>query len=116
VANALDLMWQGVNLLIIDPFPPGRRDPEGIHAAIWSELSDDPFVLPGDKPLTIASYQVDPIKTAYVETIAVGEALPDMALFLEGEFYITVPLEETYQTTWNVLPGEIRALLEPPAS
>ena len=78
-------------------------------------MTDDSFVLPRDKPLTLATYQVDPIKTAYVETIAAGEPLPDMALFLEGEYYINLPLEETYQTTWNVLPDEIRQLLEPAA-
>ena len=76
-------------------------------------MIDLAFELPRDKPLTLASYQAEPIKTAYVETIAVGDRLPDMPLFLYGEFGIDVPLEETYQTTWNVLPIEIRQLLEP---
>jgi len=55
------------------------------------------------------------IDTAYVEPIAVGDRLPDMPLFLYDEHYINLPLEETYQTTWNVLPVELRRLLEPPA-
>lgn len=112
VTKALDLLQQQVNLLIIDPFPPGAHDPNGIHAAIWSELTDTPFELPTDKQLTLAAYQVEPIKTAYVETIAVGDRLPDMPLFLYDEYGIDVPLEDTYQTTWNVLPVEIRQLLE----
>ncbi len=37
-----------------------------------------------------------------------------MPLFLYGEHHIYVPLEETYQTTWSVLPVEIRILLEAP--
>lgn len=112
VDKSVDLMTQGVNLLIIDPFPPGPHDRQGMHEAIWSEFTDDPFELPSDKRLTLVAYQVAPIKTAYVETISVGDPLPDMALFLEGEYYVNVPLEETYQTTWNVLPIEIRQLFD----
>ena len=40
VDNAIDILRQQVNLLIIDPFPPGRNDPQGIHAAIWDEFTD----------------------------------------------------------------------------
>jgi len=116
VAKAVALIEQQVNLLIIDPFPPCHLDPQGIHKAIWDEFTGEPFELPPDKPLTLAAYQVEPIKTAYVEPIAVGDRLPDMPLFLCGESYINVPLEETYQTTWNVLPVELRNLLEPPTA
>jgi hypothetical protein len=38
-----------------------------------------------------------------------------MPLFLYDEHYVNVPLEETYQTTWSMLPVEIRQLLETPA-
>jgi hypothetical protein len=114
VEKAADLVRQGVNLLIIDPFPPGPRDPQGVHQAIWGEFTDQPFELPAGKPLTLAAYQAEPTKTAYVEPIAVGDRLPEMPLFLYGESYVNVPLDETYQTTWNVLPAELRNLLEPP--
>ena len=62
----------------------------------------------------MASYQVAPIRTAYVEPIAIGDRLPDMPLFLHQDYYVSVPLEETYQTTWNVLPVQLRELLETP--
>jgi hypothetical protein len=71
------------------------RQKESIHAAICGELSDEPFELPKDKPQTMAAYQVEPIKTACVEAIAVGGPLPDMPLYLYGECGIEVPLEET---------------------
>jgi len=29
---------QGVHLLVIDLFPPSKRDPQGIHKAIWDEF------------------------------------------------------------------------------
>jgi hypothetical protein len=114
VDKAIDLIQQQVSLLVIDPFPPGPHDPQGIHRAIWDELTDQPFELPPDKPLTFAAYQVAPIETAYVEPIAVGDPLPDMPLFLYDELYVNVPLEKTYQTTLNVLPVELRRLLERP--
>ena len=113
VNKAVDLIWQEVNLLVVDPFPPGRHDPQGINKAICAELADTLFELPADKPLTLASYQVEPSRTAYIECIAVGDPLPNMPLFLAGEIRVDVPLEETYQTTWAVLPAELRRLLEP---
>ncbi len=106
------LIRQRINLLVIDLLPPGPRDPQGIHQVIWDEITDQPFELPPDKPLTLAAYQTAPTRTAYVTPVAVGDSLPDMPLFLHEEHYIEVPLEETYQTTWNVLPLEIRRLLE----
>jgi hypothetical protein len=113
VAKTADLIQQGVHVLVVDLFPPTRRDPQGLHKAIWDEFEDADFVLPADKPLTLASYSAGPIKTAYVESIAVGDVLPDMALFLESELYVSVPLEPTYQTTWKVFPAALKGLLEP---
>jgi hypothetical protein len=114
VEKAADLIRQGVNLLVVDLFPSSPRDPRDAHKAIWDEITDQPFGLPAGRPLTLASYQTAPTQTAYVEPVAVGQPLPDMPLFLYDEHYVNVPLEETYQTTWNVLPVEIRQLLEPP--
>jgi Protein of unknown function (DUF4058) len=113
VAKTADLIQQGIHVLVIDLFPPTRRDAQGLHKAIWDEFEDVDFVVPADKPLTLASYSASPIKTAYVESIAVGDVLPDMALFLESELYVSVLLEATYQTTWNVFPAALKGLLEP---
>lgn len=110
VAKAVDLLRQGVNLLTIDPFPPGRHDPRGLPAAIVDEFVDQAVELPADKPLTLAAYQAEP-RTVYIEPLAVGDALPDMPLFLQGERYLSLPLEETYQSTWQALPLELRKLV-----
>ena len=107
-----DLIRQGVNVLVVDPFPPGPRDPQGIHKVILDEIGDQPFELPPGKPLTLASYQAEPTRTAYVEPIAVGDPLPEMPLFLIEEWYVDVPLEETYQATWDVLPKELHRLFD----
>src|SRR5262249_9223121 len=80
VNKACELLEARVHLLVIDPFPPGPRDPNGVHAAIWEEIEDSSFRLPEDKPLTLVSYECDLTTRAYIEPIAVGDALPDMAL------------------------------------
>lgn len=111
-----DLLREGVNVLIVDLFPPGPHDSQGIHTFIWDEVPGYPFELPPGKPLTLASYQAEQTKTAYVEPVAVGDRLPEMPLFLIDEWYVNVPLEETYQTTWNVLPRELRRLFDADAA
>ena len=57
VEKAAELLRQGINLLVVDLFPPSPRDPQGIHKAIWDEICDEPFALPPDKPLTVAAYR-----------------------------------------------------------
>ena len=99
VEKAAGFLGQGIRLLVIDLFPPTRRDPSGLHKAIWDEIHEGPFELPPDKPLTLASYSAGPVKVAYVEPVAVGDALPEMPLFLEPDVYVPAPLEESYQTT-----------------
>lgn len=113
VTKARDLLDKGVHLLIVDPFPPGRRDPQGIHKAIWDEIRDDPFELPADKPLTLVSYRAGSPKTAYIEPVAVGDLLPEMPLFLNAERYVPAPLEASYAAAWEVCPRPIRDLVAP---
>lgn len=52
-----------------------------------------------------------PIGTAYVEPVAVGDTLPEIPLFLAPGVYVPVPLEATYQTTWSVFPEPLKGLL-----
>jgi hypothetical protein len=115
VDKACELLEHRIHLLIIDPFPPGRRDPGGVHAAIWQEVQDDAFGLPEDKPLTLAAYECGLTTRAYIEPVAVGDALPAMPLFLAPELYVQVPLEAAYQTAFAVMPRRWRRVLESPA-
>jgi hypothetical protein len=62
----------------------------------------------------LVAYDAGPTKVAYVEPVGVGDALPEMPLFLKPEFYVPAPLEPTYQTTWNLFPGPLKRLLEVP--
>jgi hypothetical protein len=112
VEKAAAYLRQGVHLLIIDLFPPGARDPQGIHKAIWDEFQEEDLALPPDKPLTLAAYDAGPPRVAYVELIAVGDPLPGMPLFLKPGVYVPAPLEATYQATWDVFPTVLKGLLE----
>lgn len=112
--KAVTLLQAGVHLLIVDLFPPSRRDPQGLHKVIWDRLADDDFALPADKRLTLASYAAGEEIAAYLELVAVGDALPDMPVFLTPEHYVMCPLEETYRTAWEQFPAPLRGPLEAP--
>lgn len=110
--KAVEFLLAGVHLLIVDLFPPSRRDPQGIHKVIWDRLTDEPFALPPDKPLTLAAYSAGTETVAYIEPVAVGDPLPDMPLFLTADCHVPCPLEATYQTAWDQFPTPLKGPLE----
>jgi len=112
VEKTIVFLRQGIHLLIVDLFPPSPRDPFGIHKAIWDEIHEEDFVFPKGKDRILASYEAGGEKVAYVEPVAVGDSLPDMPLFLATGMHIKVPLESTYQSTWNATPEEMRTAVE----
>ena len=113
VEKAADILNQGVNLLVVDLFPPTPRDPQGIHKAIWDEFGDEPFEAPPGKPLTVASYIGGDLPTAYVESVGLGDPLPSSPIFLSETRYIPAPLEATYMRAWAVFPSLLKELIDP---
>jgi hypothetical protein len=109
--KAVKLLQSGIHLLIVDLFPPNPRNPQGIHKVIWDRIRDEPYSLPPDKPLTLAAYAAGPEIVAYIEPVAVGDALPDHPVFLTPDHYVFCPLEATYQATWAVFPEVLKAPL-----
>jgi hypothetical protein len=110
--KAVEFLHVGIHLLIVDLFPPNRRNPQGIHKVIWDRLRDERFELPPDKPLTLAAYAAGPEIVAYVEPVAVGDVLPDRPIFLTPDYYVHCPLEATYEAAWSVFPAVLKAPLE----
>jgi hypothetical protein len=110
--KVLAALYRGYHLLLIDLNAPGPRDPQGIHGALWAEISDQPYAAPAGKPLTLVAYTAGLNKKAYVEPVAVGDALRDMPLFLDPEWYVLVPLEATYQAAYRGVPRRWRSVLE----
>jgi len=113
-AKAVDAMDAGLHLLLVDLFPPGPCDPQGMHGVIWQRLqgSDEPYDLPADEPLTLASYAAGTQVEVYLEHLAVGAVLPEMPLFLHPDRYVNVPLEATYQEAYRGMPAFWRDVLE----
>jgi hypothetical protein len=114
VDKACELLEHRIHLLIIDPFPPRRRDPSGLHGLIWGEVEDCDYSLTPEKPLTLVSYEAELVTRAYVENIGVGDVIPDMPLFLEPDGCVMVPLETTYRAAFEVQPRRWRDVLQPP--
>jgi hypothetical protein len=113
VEKALHFIRSGIHFFFVDLFAPTSRDPQGLHAAIWSEMIEYDFHSPDGKPLTVASYSCGAMRQAFVEPLAVGDELPAMPLFLQVERYVQVPLETTYQSAFDALPKRWRDVLAP---
>jgi hypothetical protein len=114
VDKAVNILRAGIHLVILDLFPPGPRNLQGIHKAIWNKFNDNDFTLPPGKPLTLASYIGGPVPEAFVEPTAVGAVLPEMPLFLTPDVYVPLPLEATYQSAWEAVPAYWREVLTAP--
>ncbi len=110
--NSVELIRQGIHLLVIDLIPPGKRDPNGLPQLIWDQISEDDLSLPPDKPLSLTSFDSGSDQVVYVETVAVGDVLPDMPLFLTTGVHVKAPLESSYQLAWSQFPDPLKPLLE----
>jgi hypothetical protein len=115
VRKAREALAEGVHLLLVDLFPPSVRDPQGIHRAVWGDDCGEDFAPPPDKPLTCVAYVGGADAEAFVEPVAVGDALPEMPLFLTPNVYVPVPLEAAYLAAWENMPSYWRGVLTAPA-
>ena len=110
VGKVVSAIEAGVHVLVVDLFPPTARDPAGLPAEIGAEWGDEYGPDP-DKPLAFASYVADDPPVAYVQPLAVGDPVPDMPLFLDPGYYVSVPLADTYAENVRRLPAPLREAL-----
>ena len=113
VGKVQHAIQSGIGVILLDLFPPGPRDPNGLHPLVWSSFQDTDFTLPPDKRLTQVAYAAGRVKRAFIEPVAVGDAVPDLPLFLTPELHIVVPLSATYETAWNDMPRRWQDVLDP---
>jgi hypothetical protein len=111
VHKAHSLLRAGIHFAAVDVFPPTRRDPEGIHPLLWGDDDEDSFRFDPAKPLTCASYVGSSLARGFIETVGVGDVLPNLPLFLLSDEYVPVPLEETYQAAFDAVPDFWREAL-----
>lgn len=113
VDKAYDALEQGIHLLIVDPYPPGSLDTQGIHGAIWHEVDmKSPFTFPDERDRTAVAYQAVRPAVAWIEPMAVGKPLPEMPVFITPDRYVTLPLEASYVHAYEAVPQRWRKLLE----
>jgi hypothetical protein len=112
VFKSVDLLQAGVQLLILDVFPPGPRDPHGIHEIIWKKLCNQRVREEDEKPLTLVSYSAGETIEAFVERVSVADNLPKMPLFLSPNEHVMVPLQATYERAFKLVPREIQQMLK----
>ncbi len=114
VEKVTESLRQGIHVLVADPFPPAPRDPDGIHKAIWDLIHVEDFELPADQNRVLASYEGDGVFSAFIETVGVGDPLPDMQLFIAPGAHILVPLEAAYMAAWDDTPPAVQRLVLDP--
>ena len=112
VEKSMEFLKAGIHVLVVDLFPPSSRDPAGIHKVIWDEIEEEDFEFPPGKDRLLASYKTGAERIAFLEPVAVGDALPPMPLFLNNWYHVQVPLESTYQATWEASPVDFRRTVE----
>lgn len=112
VRKAHGALAQGCHLFVADLFMPGPHAPAGIHGAIWEAFEPEIEKALAGKPLTVVSYVADVVPEAYLERLGFGDPLPPMPLFLEVGWYVSLPLEETYQAAYAGVPGYWRSIIE----
>ena len=115
IEKSQDFISEGIHLLVVDLFPPTKRDPHGVHRAIWDDFEDEgkEFAFPAGKDRIAVSYDAGVMENvAYIEPLAVGDTIPDMPLFLGSGYNVKVPLEAAYLTTWSFLPADLQEIDE----
>jgi Protein of unknown function (DUF4058) len=114
VNKVVSALEHGVHVLMVDLLPPSRHDPFGMHDAILQQLDapDQPYDLPAEEPLTLASYVAGPVIDMFLEHVAVGAPLPEMPLFFVPKRYVSVPLQRTYDEAYHGMPALWRGVLE----
>jgi SAM-dependent methyltransferase len=114
VAKVTDALIHGVHVSIVDPYPPNRHAPRGIHGIIWEELGERAETWPTEKPFTAVAYSSNQEIEAYAQPYGLGDTLPDLPLFLKPDFYVQVPLEQTYMEAFHTMPEYWRERLQEP--
>ena len=103
----------GIHVLLIDLFPPGKHDPDGMHGAVWNRFDPDKDNAPPlDRPFALAAYTGGNPAKAYVSFVALGDALPIVPLFLTPERYVSLELEPGYMEAYAGMPEFWRNVIE----
>jgi hypothetical protein len=109
VTNEVD---RGIHLLLVDVFPPGVADYNGLHNEICAKLGCYSIDLADAKDRVAASLVAGDPPRIFGKPLVVGEELPTMPLFLSPHHSVDVPLEEAYAWSVSRMAKHLRRHLE----
>ena len=114
VRKTVAFLEKKIHILLIDIQQPTAIVPLGFHARICEDLGQEAPSSPDDRKLSVVSYQVLETGTlrAHFVPMKVGEALPEMPVFLGPHEFVRLPLERTYAEAFRNVPWKFRELLE----
>ncbi len=112
--KTVELLREGIHLVLIDIRPPTAVVPSGFHRLLCDVLGEAPSDSPVDRPLQAVSYEVLESGTirSHVAPLAVGDAMPEMPLFLLPHRFVRLPLQSTYDEAFQTMPRRFAAVLE----
>jgi hypothetical protein len=112
--KSVGFLEKKVHVVMIDLHPPTPIVPHGFHAKICEEFGQEAPSLPGDRKLSVVSYQAleTGVLRAHCVPLKVGDTLPAMPVFLGPHEFVRLPLEETYNGSFRNVPWKFREILE----
>ena len=103
---------RGIHVSVIDLLPPTRHDaPHGLIARAAEAAGLGELDVPAGKPLMIGAFDAARPPMLYAEPLAVGDALPDLPVFLRPGRHVAVPLASTYAAAWQATPRRWRDVI-----
>ena len=103
----------GIHVVVLDVFPARHEGPGGLGVRVWHEAGGKPVAVPPERPLIQTSVRVDDgAPHLYAQPLAVGDELPELPLFYDPDWYVTLPLAETYQAAYESVPWQLRRQLD----
>ena len=98
----------GIHVVVLDVVPSvvGGRS---LGLEVWHAVGSHEPEAPQDRPLVQASLRVEAgMPHLYAEPAAVGEELAPLPMFYRPEWYVTLPLAETYDEAWQRMPRQVK--------
>lgn len=112
VDKAVAALQSGYHLVVVDLLPPRPSDPAGLGSAVWEDIGGRRLEWPAGKPLSTASFRVADRVQCFAEAFAAGDAVPEMPLFYDPDWYVNLPLEATYAAAYEGVPRRWKRVIE----
>lgn len=116
VKKTVATLRRGVHVTVVDVVPDPAELPGGLLGAISarSKAGVTRHTVEGERTHTSFVAATGAACTAHSRPCAVGAAIPPLPLSLTAAQFVTLPLEEAYQTAWVGFPKFLRRVLEAP--